>query len=429
MDYYPPAGKMLIIDGGLSDEENQPVIIYSKATDNPVGNTGKSILVKDPLMGAGDSILSEREILRPANLKNRVGECDECALFYLKYFLRDQLAYRENNKIPTEKDPVYIDVITRDTDFIPNNLSFFHELAGHNFDVRVSFAIVGKKKEVLGPTKDILLVGKLFDQLKEKLNQEMTRPDLGLTAAMMITGNDYVDGYFGIARARSLEVFIGESQYIGNLVEITGDDWNLNLAAYLRFLRALYYNKYQKQIETFIKATMKKVTTLETKKKGKKPAMNEKETELANFLSKKEDLPAPADWWKVLPWSIIRHVIEIRNPANIKAHIPSPKIIWLRYLRLFLNLIILEKGYSAGPEVIDDICLQYGFSLIETSRPLSFHNVRLTEETDPTVKPSRQFMKGLDIELPPSPIPPGLLEPTPLSEEPQEIYVTDNNVQ
>jgi hypothetical protein len=398
--FYPPAGKILIIDGGLFDEDHQPVAIHSKASTLGVANTGKCVIAGDPMNPVKFSDLSQRELTRPENLQNRVGECDGCAIFYLKYLQNDQNEYRKNNNILPENDPVYIDIVTGDTDFIPNVLASFHDLAKDNIDVRVVFSIKKTKQELMGPTRDIFLATKLYEEIHTKLGAYMKRPDLCFAVAMMFAGNDYVDGYFNLVPSVILSAFLKEAAFIGDLVVVKEDgSWEIDYDAYLRFLRAVYCEKYKAQIVSFILDTIKR----DESKKGKTKRKKVKEQtpaglELLRFITENKDLPKMEDWWKILPWDIICQIIEIRNPKNWKAYVPSANIIRLRYLRLSLNLKIVERGYTGGPEIIDNICLQYGFTLIDPSRPLSSHNVRVTEEAD--VDPQIGDFKGFCATLP-----------------------------
>jgi hypothetical protein len=190
----------------------------------------------------------------------------------------------------------------------------------------------------------------------------------------MSSGNDYVDGYAGLVPARTLKTFLTEAEYIGNLVTESNGVWKIDPAAYVRLLKAMYADKY-------IRAIPKEIPR----------AKNKKGKDLETF------------WKEDLTWGELREIVKNHNKKNGRAHIPSAKLVWLRFLRLQFNLEILRIGYFSKPENIDSESLKYGFSLIQQDRPLTFHNVRITEEADAECQPIRIFLRCMDETVPPSP--------------------------
>lgn len=365
--FHPPAGKMLVIDGGLLDIDYQPVTIYShlpKPGQKAV-NERKSVLLCDTAVLNPEKDLTQRDIQRPEQLANRVGEADICYLFYLNYFRETQEEYRRKNGIPAEKDPIYVDVKTHDTDFIPISLSYFNNIAKSNFYVRVVFN-KGKKED--SDKRCVLLVHKLYEELANLLGPFIKRPDLSTIAAMMSSGNDYVDGYGGLVPERTLKVFLLEAEYIGDLVDESEEGWKINAQAYGRFLKAMYCDKYQKAI-------------------WKEAPGKRKADDMERLWS---------DFWKnEISWPILRKIVENHNKKKITGRVPSNGVMWLRMLRLQFNLEILRIGYKIKPEDIDLKCLEYGFSLVETAKPLGFHNIRITGDTDAECQPERKFLRSM----------------------------------
>lgn len=221
--FHPPQGKMLIIDGGLLDDPEQPIVILSEASDDPnidnashcVWSFDRNVEIQKEMHSDEEthvtikrnkdhetehSILeietlnvncSERTIQYPRELKNRVGECDHCALFWIDYLSKDMYD-------PVTREEYYIDVLSRDTDFIPIMLSHHLEFLEYGCKTRIVMGKITKRKELFEDTIDIIWIERLYKNIMDRSeDSEVSFPHLCLSAVIMMSGNDYGNGYAG----------------------------------------------------------------------------------------------------------------------------------------------------------------------------------------------------------------------------------------
>lgn len=375
--FYPPVGKILVID---SSAKSGTFVIRSTG-EGPYANSDHCVLL-DMTVYAGE--LSPRTVESPEILRNRVGESDHCHLFHLTRMLMDHLEYRASNGIAAAEDPINMDVLTRDTDYIPIDLSFSRSLQEHNFHLRLCMTIQRSRQETMGPTKEVLLMDKLTEFLNKAAGNAVSRPDLSMPAAMITSDNDYVDGYYGLTPETTLTVFLQDMHYIGDLVRVTDtQDWVVDELAYLRLLKALYCHKYKSGVTKYIKKVQRKQA------RNADLDINESMLEIAL-----RGVPDDSQW-KSIPWPVLYHIM---TDYSEKAQIPHYLTIWLRYLRLQLNVRILHKAYAEGPEGTNKLCLSHGYALIDPEKGLSKNNVRLAEQSDPFVQPTQAFLKELGMQ-------------------------------
>ena len=148
--------------------------------------------------------LSAREVKRPANLQNRIGESDHCVLFWLDYFKRDEM-----NILTERKRRIDIHVLTRDTDFLPVILSFFSHLDQFDFNVFINYPSLPKEEKDLDNGDVLVSIRHIYNRVKLQ-SSNLNHPEWNLVVAISISGTDYLDDFPGMTqnKKRFLEPFI-----------------------------------------------------------------------------------------------------------------------------------------------------------------------------------------------------------------------------
>lgn len=324
--------------------------------------------------------------------------------------MKDRTEFRLSQKIEPKDDPIIINLISIDTDFIAGILIFIRKLEGLNINIQFVMPLKKTKSDAEDPSKIfktgtvIVLCNAFYEELKTKLASYAKFPEMTFAAAILMSGSDFVDGYYGITPETTLETLLAHPDQIGDLCNMGGnDDYLVDQRTYLRFLKAQYVHKYKKQLVNYIRdATPKKAKT--TKKPSKTPTKPPKEKK--GFDSRSREIYSVYEkygenedlFFKNISWDHLDHIIKAKNPKSIQAWIPSVKTIWLRYSRLCLNIRLLIESSSGSNENIDLKSLRMGYSLIDKEKTLSKSNIRMTLDTD-DVTPSSIFVEEIKPSL------------------------------
>lgn len=108
---------------------------------------------------------------------------------------------------------------------------------------------------------------------------------------------------------------------------------------------------------------------------------NDEISEVIETYDNEKKMDLPVSWWSTIPWSLLCFIIRSKN-ANEKVHIPKKRLMWLKYKRLYLNFLYITQQYKHQISYIDELCLKYGYSLINPEENISMRNIRETLPED-----------------------------------------------